>query len=295
MTDFLTSISERNFGAAATIRPRLNSRFEPSAAPARFTEMSDGVLERQSGAPERAAVEHHQLGDSPTRAREKFTEDTIEPNSDPNSGDALSPKQRLPLNSQELEQAAITPRMAANLADVHPRLHDGRLKKDTVARQNDREEHGQHGEHTTAEVKTHEENLIDGIRQPFVMVVPRVLAESPLVSEEAVVSAIPFQELRPSETIPSQSLLIPQIPEKLRMEMRDSAAADIPQRSLAARLNRGTRKASAGAEPDVHVTIGRIEVRANAEAPSPNRSARVSSPEMTLDEYLRRHRQRGGR
>jgi len=40
-------------------------------------------------------------------------------------------------------------------------------------------------------------------------------------------------------------------------------------------------------EPTVHVTIGRIEVRAVPNDPPPRRE-RKRSPQMTLEEYLRR-------
>ena len=295
MTDFLTSIANRNFGSAATIRPRLSSMFEPSRARATFTELeSEAGLERRSVVRERAALDYHQRRDFPVRAPEKFMEDAIEPKI-ANSRDPLLPIHRLLFNSEELEQAAITPNIAANLPDPHPHWDEVRLKKDdTVARRNEVEEAAQHRGHTTAEIERHEENLIGGIREQSVTLVPRALPESALVGDRVLASGVPFQEPRPSETAPRKSLLAPQIPETLTMEMRDSIAAENQQRFSAARWNRGTRKATAATEPDVQVTIGRIEVRATVEAP-PNRSTRVASPEMGLDEYLRRHRQRGGR
>jgi len=45
--------------------------------------------------------------------------------------------------------------------------------------------------------------------------------------------------------------------------------------------------------PQVHVTIGRIEVRAAPPPPQPARPARASSPVMSLDEYLKQRRGAG--
>jgi hypothetical protein len=46
-------------------------------------------------------------------------------------------------------------------------------------------------------------------------------------------------------------------------------------------------------EPSVHVTIGRIEVRATSESKQVGRP-RTASPVMSLEEYLHRRTQRGG-
>jgi hypothetical protein len=50
---------------------------------------------------------------------------------------------------------------------------------------------------------------------------------------------------------------------------------------------------AAGPEPSVHVTIGRIEVRATSESKQVGRP-RTASPVMSLEEYLHRRTQRGG-
>jgi len=50
---------------------------------------------------------------------------------------------------------------------------------------------------------------------------------------------------------------------------------------------------AAETEPSVHVTIGRIEVRATSESKQAGRP-RSASPVMSLEEYLHRRTQRGG-
>jgi hypothetical protein len=46
-------------------------------------------------------------------------------------------------------------------------------------------------------------------------------------------------------------------------------------------------------EPSIHVTIGRIEIRAEREDPSPRKNEKAPSPVMGLEEYLRRKNTRG--
>jgi len=46
-------------------------------------------------------------------------------------------------------------------------------------------------------------------------------------------------------------------------------------------------------EPTIHVTVGRVEVRARS-APPPAPKERERSPVMSLDEYLRTRGKRGG-
>lgn len=47
-------------------------------------------------------------------------------------------------------------------------------------------------------------------------------------------------------------------------------------------------------EPSIHVTIGRVEVRAEVSGQAPRRAERTSSPVMSLEEYLQRRAKRGG-
>lgn len=78
----------------------------------------------------------------------------------------------------------------------------------------------------------------------------------------------------------------------LAARMRD--VASVMNAAPARRSDGGfDHRATSAAEPIVHVTIGRVEVRATAEAPREKRS-RPASPVMGLDEYLRRTAQRGG-
>lgn len=55
---------------------------------------------------------------------------------------------------------------------------------------------------------------------------------------------------------------------------------------------RATAEAAMSAEPEIHVSIGRIEVRAVNEATSARKTQQPGSPVMGLDEYLR-HKSKG--
>ena len=49
---------------------------------------------------------------------------------------------------------------------------------------------------------------------------------------------------------------------------------------------------TSGGEPTIHVTIGRVEVKAAAPEQPPKRTARkLMPPQLTLGEYLRRRRE----
>jgi hypothetical protein len=54
-----------------------------------------------------------------------------------------------------------------------------------------------------------------------------------------------------------------------------------------------TRNLRLDAEPVIHVTIGRIEVRANAVQSPPPSKERAALPVMSLEEYLRAREKRG--
>jgi hypothetical protein len=51
---------------------------------------------------------------------------------------------------------------------------------------------------------------------------------------------------------------------------------------------------SKGAEPVIHVTIGRIEVRATPQPTDARKERAAAPPVMSLDQYLRSRAKRGG-
>jgi hypothetical protein len=88
----------------------------------------------------------------------------------------------------------------------------------------------------------------------------------------------------------------PKVAAGVAMQMGNAAAAmnaepGAPKREKASSASPALTTAS---EPSVHVTIGRIEVRAVSES-KPAGRARAASPVMSLEEYLHRRTQRGDR
>jgi hypothetical protein len=93
-------------------------------------------------------------------------------------------------------------------------------------------------------------------------------------------------------------VLPPNLPSELTAQMKNAAWAMGVGPGTPARERAGsTLPAPAiAAEPSVQVTIGRIEVRAVSERGSkPAGRSRPASPVMSLEEYLHRCAQRGGR
>jgi hypothetical protein len=108
------------------------------------------------------------------------------------------------------------------------------------------------------------------------------LATSPTSATRQTDPRLASQEMpQPSADIPPPPLFFA-TPARSPMPPRGSASPSM------------TERAGDGREPDIRVTIGRVEVR--AALPETYRRPPASKPEVTdLDEYLRRHRERGGR
>jgi hypothetical protein len=81
----------------------------------------------------------------------------------------------------------------------------------------------------------------------------------------------------------------------LTAQMKNAALAMnvAPYARMREKAGRASPVPATELEPSVHVTIGRIEVRATSESKQASRS-RAASPVMSLEEYLRRRTQRGG-
>jgi len=90
-------------------------------------------------------------------------------------------------------------------------------------------------------------------------------------------------------------LLPPRAATALTAQMKSAASAMHVGQSSLKRGNAGIASPAVAAEADpvVHVTIGRIEVRATSEG-KPSERPGAASPVMSLQEYLYRRAQRGG-
>ncbi len=98
------------------------------------------------------------------------------------------------------------------------------------------------------------------------------------------------------DEIGNRGLLIPsRLDVEIAADLQNSMAAWSPKpRERAGYQQPASPDKTVEPERNVHVTIGRIEVRATSAAKAPARE-QPRSPVMGLDEYLRRQVQRGGR
>jgi hypothetical protein len=93
-----------------------------------------------------------------------------------------------------------------------------------------------------------------------------------------------------------RGLLVPsKLGARVAADLHNSVTAtNATSRNQTTASQRADEQRLASVERDVHVTIGRIEVRATSGEKTPVRNRHVS-PVMGLDEYLRRQARGGGR
>jgi hypothetical protein len=265
MTDFLTNIVTRNLGAVgatATIRPRLASLFEPIRGEVACMEMeAETIVTRPSAGLDRATTEARQPEHRPPPA---------------------------PANSREGAPAtAVKGPLLPSTAPLAPLRDSGSLETAPVERI------VEHRESVPVSSHRPDEDSRSSISEPQVTPpVARPRSELQPIRRELVVPS-PGREdsLEPAH----HALLVPP-------RMTGTLAADLrrslppgrtrPQKSSRAAAEQAPPASSA--EPDIHVTIGRIEVRATVEN-TPARPSRPTSSAMSLEEYLRRRNQRGAR
>jgi hypothetical protein len=281
MTDFLTSVTARSFGAETAIRPRVASLFEPvrnddtALRDAPQEEPGAAVVAREVGAASRAAPKT--LNEDPTSAvvsqpqltsarRNTFVPDdtTIEkvakirPHGTPASSD--------PENPIGPNHSSMPPRenLEAEMAT------EGRAQRTQLFQAV--------SSNVSQLASSSRSDAEDGAPKH---VSARALATSPTHDE-------------PFELNHRGLVLAPKIVDELAARMKNAAAAMNVSSSGPARKKRDYASPAANLEPSVHVTIGRIEVRATSESKHAG-PARAASTVMSLEEYLHRRTQRGDR
>ena len=265
MSDFLTNLAARSTGAAETIQPRVPALFEPS-----------GVLNHLPAAPEFTALEQERA-DEPDRRHEV----------------------RPPLTSQPLAAMPAARPEAAN----HPSTPAGELNP-APARQAT-SQNPSPAALTTAP---------KSVAPPRAELSPApVISPQPLIRQPAQtpLAGPPLQRIPPSEerqpTTPRREASAekepPLQPPVLRKEpsppvtiqpVRPASTIVEPRVTPRIESPRPAAAPSPAKSPEtvIHVTIGRIEVRATPETP-PARKAHAAAPVTGLDEYLRSHAKRG--
>jgi hypothetical protein len=258
MIDFLTSLLERNVAAAAAIRPRITSVFEPVHAPGLPAVDVAGRGEQEVF-----------IEESPARTDRAFA---VRPVSDTPARETRPlPRPR----DQATHPPVSTSPSIVPPPEVVPRARrldeDGSVKPPTVERQQD-----------------FLQAVMPRVRPPAV----GRAVEDPAPVQRAISIAAP----RTFETVAEHSLVVPTpIAARIAANLRGVAPnSDSGTRRRDTRIERGVSNNASPTEPTVHVTIGRIDVRAVTEAKAPARQ-QAASPVMGLDEYLRAHAKRSGR
>jgi hypothetical protein len=277
MTDFLTNVTARSFGAETAIRPRVASLFEPihsgdnvlrdvSAKEPAMTAVASEV-EATDGAPNTLNEDHvptigpRLRGTSARRETSAIGENTMQVentvlaakmrpfgvlSSQPSSGTSLPPAK----NVEDEMAAEQRPRTALLSQPVNSNVSEPRFSRSDF-------------EHDAPKY-----------------VSAKTPATSPIHDEPAEGNNRPL-------------VLPPNLLGELTAQMKNAAAVSAPS-NVPARRNRENASPPADPGPNVHVTIGRIEVRATSETKHVGRT-QATSTVMSLDEYLRRRTQRGDR
>jgi hypothetical protein len=267
MTDFLSNLAARSFGAVGLIRPRVASFFEPvqkDAASVRkvvaggpeetglSTEIEDEGSQKRVNErhPAQVPPRNSAYGSDVVRNEDARTPAAIIP--PPQNGRDLHVASVLTERTAERDRPLLIPSLHAR-GDLAPEAGDSDREQSRVA-----------------------------MRPELGTTVTHPSGTSPIVSSKRQ-QAVANNE---------RGLLIPpKLPQELRISDMALGATYSSQRRE--RTQSFPSEVSPQSEPSIQVTIGRIDVRATKENERPARPA-SASPVMSLDEYLRRRAVRGG-
>jgi len=316
MTDFLTSLTARSFGTETAIRPRVASLFEPvrngdaalrepAAEPidttiAREVEVeSDGERERKRSRPAPALREDGNA----SKAKPSAEANSVLPLVSPPREDSERPRTIVLADEPREEEdtvvaARVRPRREMHSEEENANESEPGLRSDSEAGTPKPVSTREREEDTVVAAKvrpgralvSQEENANEsepGLRSNSKAGTPkRVSTRAAAVSDTRDES---------SENDHRGLVLPPRVFPELMAQMKNAALAMNVGLSPPAREKAGIALPALAAEPEssVHVTIGRIEVRATPESKPAGRLRPASI--MSLEEYLHRRTQRGGR
>lgn len=315
MSDYLSHLAARATDTAVTIRPRLASYYEspamtattpefetaelsaePESSPVRAAEKPRKgeprtvvITERRETSPPQAASVHP-AAETPTvrmeaaRPPEAAENPRIQPSTvaPPRAAQTESParpepSRRIAPEPPHIQTSTVAPPHAAQTEPPARPESSRRIAAEPPPRV-------QH------ETSVAIERVIERIRE-----VPAPPVESPAVRPAVPISPIRteeppapapiaprFQDEPPRrDAFQPPPAVTPNLPLKVIAEPRTSLHPRLPPSELLV-------KAEPVAAPDIHVTIGRIEVRAVPAAEPPVRRAAAPANHMSLDDYLRR-------
>ncbi len=269
MTDFLTSLMARSLGTETTIRPRVASLFEP-------VRNVDAAF-RETPAPEPVETAITREVELESDGERKMNHPAPALQEERKVSDAKHPADESPVG-------AMVPQ---------PR-GDSEHRRTTVLADETREK-----EDGAPAVKVRPGRAPFSGKENANKSEPAPRSEPEDVTTKNVQARTPTASPIRDESFEKDLrglLLPPKVATALTVEMKNAALAmnaglSAPKRERA----RIPPALAAELEPSVHVTIGRIELRASSERESkPAGRPRPASPVMSLEEYLHRHTQRGG-
>ena len=267
MTDFLTSLTARSFGTETAIRPRVASLFEP-------VRNGDAALREPAAEPVDTVIAREVVVESEGERKSSRPAPVLR-----EDGKASNAKHSADSNS--VSPVVSPPRDRSERPRTTVLAEETTEKEDTVVAARVRPRREMHSEEENANESE------PALRSDSEDGTPKRVSR-----RAAAVSAIRDES---SENDHRGLVLPPKVFPELTAQMKNAA--------LAMNVGPGTPKREKAesawpalpAEPElsVHVTIGRIEVRATSESKQVGRP-RTASPVMSLEEYLHRRTQRGG-
>jgi hypothetical protein len=266
MTDFLTSLTARSFGREAVARPRLASLFEP------VRHRDTTLQEAPAMEPNETAIAKEIVAESDGKQEKRGVAPAARGESQ--AGGAIHAAKEGPF-------AAIVQPTQVDSARVGTTTNKDKRWEDAAV--------------VAASAPVLEASFAQRENaNPSVLPLHSDIEEiSPrlMPTKESSAAAARVEALEKN----NHEIVLPSgVVAELTAQMKNAVLALNPGPAAPARKNvdRPAQAMAAESEPSVHVTIGRIEVRATAESRQDGRP-RSASPVMSLEEYLRR-RQRGG-
>jgi len=308
MTDFLTRLTARSFSAETAIRPRLASLFEPvrtgktMVQEAPEVELSAGAVAGEIEAasadarttsnqdPGSAAVP--QLRADAVRHRTSGLDDETMREKDTVDASKVTP--RGTPASFPAKNAIVTPASSSSRSDL-----EGDVSSGISIFAGETREQG----HTVVAAREHPPGTLlpqsenSHVSKPASFLRLDLEDGAPTRVAASAPDASPVRHESFKSKSNARGLVLPsQDVTNLATQMKNAASAMNAGSSRPTREKAGSAlfAPAADPEPSIHVTIGRIEVRATSESKNVGRP-RAASPVMSLEEYLHRRTQGGDR
>lgn len=288
MTDFLTGLTARSFGAVTAIRPRLASLFEPAHNGQTALEAAppEQIVTAVASEVEAASDGERQTRPVPALLKDGRRNDAKRASNvlDDERGEQQDPVVAAQGRSFSLRSDSEDD--ASSRTSIH--ADETRQQEDPVIAVKVRPRRTLLSQAENSDVSHPLSFVRSDLRPPLEESTPkRVPAEAP--------GASPPRD--DSSEVNNRGLVLPpKVVSELIAQMKNAASGINAGSGTPAREKARSASPALAAEPEpsVHVTIGRIEVRATSDS-KPVGRPRAASPVMSLEDYLHRRTQRGDR